>query len=636
MNLQTLSPELQIVQARYPEKFQSEARAFRQIQRGARVFISTGCAQPQYLVRVFVEHVKNHPKALFDAEVLHMWTLGVAPYTEEALKANFRHNSFFIGDSTRDAINSGKADYTPIFLYQVPALFQREIIHLDAALIQVTLPDAHGYVNLGVSVDIVKAAVEQADLVIAQVNAHMPRVPGDGFIHLEQIDFILPFDEPILQFAPHPNNEVVEGIGKHVAGLIQDGDTIQVGYGSTPDAVVAHLHTKKDLGIHTELLTDGLVKLIKAGNVSNRYKTINRGRTVASFCMGTQESYDYIHNNPSIEFRTVDYTNNPLIIARHENMVAINGALQIDLTGQSCAESIGRMFYSGIGGQADFMRGAIYAPNGKSIVTLPATTDSNSISRIVPLLKEGSGVTLNRGDVHYIVTEYGIAYLHGKNIRERAMALIAIAHPDFRPWLIEEAKRLGLIYRDQAFIPGDKGIYPEKFETFRMTKKGLEIFLRPVKISDEPLIKDFFYDLSEESLYRRFMSVRKDMPHERLQEFVVIDYTKDMVVLAFVLSEDKEELIGMGEYHANSDHHTAEASFTIKNSYQGRGVGTEILIHLTHIAKKHGFLGFTAETLFENMPMLKVFEKTMTVERSYSDGVYNLRMMFRQEKRSKK
>jgi RimJ/RimL family protein N-acetyltransferase len=328
----------------------------------------------------------------------------------------------------------------------------------------------------------------------------------------------------------------------------------------------------------------------------------------------------------------VDYTNNPLVIARHDNMTAINSALEIDLTGQASAESLGKTFFSGIGGQADFMRGAVLARNGKTILALPSTANNETVSRIVPFLREGAGVTLNRGDIHYVVTEYGIAYLHGKNVRERAMALIAIAHPKFRPWLIQEAKKLNLIYKDQAFIPGKRGEYPEELETYRTTKSGLEILLRPVKISDEHLLKDFFYALSDTSLYRRFISMRKDMPHERLQEFVVIDYTKELVILATIQKEEGvEEVVGVGQYAIDERTNTAEVAFVVRDDYQGQGIGTELLAYLTYLAKRQGLHGFTAEVLEENRPMLHLFEKMgFDIEKRRSEGVYELKMTFRE------
>ncbi|MCS6936214.1 MAG: GNAT family N-acetyltransferase [Candidatus Bipolaricaulota bacterium] len=618
---------------RYPEKFAPEETIFSKIRRGHHIFISTGCGEPQYLVRALVEYAQSHPKAIFDAEVFHVWTLGVAPYTDEKFKYNFRHNSFFIGPNTREAVNQGVADYTPIFLSHVPRLFARGLVPIDVALIQTSPPDRHGYMSLGVSVDITKAATERASLVIAQVNSFMPRVHGDGFIHIEDVDFIVPYDEPLLEFRAEVDNEIAQQIGKYVARIIQDGDTIQVGYGSIPNAILANLSDKKHLGVHTELLSDGIVALMKKGVIDNSRKTINRGKTVATFCMGTRETYEYLDDNPAIEFRTVDYTNNPLVIARLDNMTAINSALEIDLTGQASAESLGRMFFSGIGGQADFMRGAVLARNGKTILALPSTAHNETVSRIVPFLQEGAGVTLHRGDIHYVVTEYGIAYLHGKNIRERAMALIAIAHPKFRPWLIQEAKKLNLIYKDQAFIPGKRGEYPENLEIYRTTKSGLEILLRPVRISDEHLLKDFFYSLSDTSLYRRFISMRKDMPHERLQEFVVIDYTKEMVILATIKREEGvEEVVGLGQYGIDERTHTAEVAFVVRDDYQGQGIGTELLSYLTYLAKRQGLHGFTAEVLEENRPMLHLFEKMgFDIEKRRAEGVYELKMTFREQ-----
>lgn len=607
----------------------AEHLIFGHIHRGDRIFIGTGCGEPQHLVLALTDYVQTHPTALFDTEVLQVWTLGIAPYADEKLKTYFRHNSFFISHNTRSAVNQGAADYTPVFLSHVPNLFFRGLVPIDVALIQTSPPDDHGFMSLGVSVDIVKAAAEKARLVIAQVNAHMPRVHGDGFIHIDEVDFIVPYDEPILEFVSEADTEIAQQIGKYVARLVRDGDTIQVGYGSIPNAILANLGQKQHLGVHSELLTDGIVDLMKRRVIDNTQKTINRGKTVASFCMGRKETYDYIHDNPAIEFRTIDYTNNPLTIAQHERMTAINAALEIDLTGQATAESIGKLFYSGIGGQADFMRGAVLAREGKTILALPSTADDGKTSRIVPFLREGAGVTLHRGDIHYVVTEYGIAYLKGKNIRERAMALIAIAHPHFRPWLIEEAKRHCLIYSDQAFIPGKEGEYPEHLEIHRTTKTGLELLIRPVRINDEPLLKEFFYSLSENSLYRRFISTRKDMPHERLQPFIIIDYTKEMVLLAVIQRGEREEVVGIGQYSIDETAFKAEVGFAVKDDYQNKGIGTELLDYLTFLAKRQGLLGFYAEVLVENRPMLHLFEKMgFHIEKRREEGIYELKITF--------
>jgi acyl-CoA hydrolase len=544
----------------WPEKFVSEEAIFSHIQAGDKIFIGTGCGEPQYLVQALVNFVGNNPKTFFGIELIHVWTQGTAPYTDKKFRDNFRLDSFFIGEGTRNAINRGAADYTPISLSAVPGLIRMEIIPIDIALIQTSTPDKHGYMSLGISVDIVKAATQKASLIVVQINSHMPRTQGDGFINIKDVDFIIHHDEPLLEYMVENPGDIIQAIGKYVARIIEDESTIQVGYGIIPNAVVSYLGEKKHLGVHTELLSDGIIDLMKKGVVDNTKKSIDTGKTVASYCMGKKETYEFLDENPTVAFKTIDYVNNPLIIAKNKLMTAINSAMEIDLTGQATAESLRGTFYFGIGGQADFMRGAVLAPGGKSILALPSTAIDDTISRIVPSLQEGTGVTLTRGDVHYVVTEYGIAYLHGKNIRERAMDLIAIAHPKFRPWLIEEAKQRLLIYKDQAFIPGANGVYPVALETFRTTRSGLNILLRPVKIGDEPLMKDFFYNLSNDSMYRRFMSVRMDMPHDRLQEFGIVDYANSMMILAIVEGDRKETIAAIGQYEMDKKMHTAEVA----------------------------------------------------------------------------
>jgi acyl-CoA hydrolase/GNAT superfamily N-acetyltransferase len=615
---------------KYPDKFLPESEVFACIHRGDRLFVGTGCGEPQYLLNALADFVDANPKAFFDAEVLQVWTLGVAPYAERRFLRNFRHNSFFVGDNTREAVNAGLADYTPIFLSQVPGLFYDGLIAIDVALVQTSPPDRNGYMSLGVSVDITKAAVECASRVICQVNSNMPRVHGDTFVHIEDIDYLVAHDEPLLEYGSVVPDEIAQGIGKYVARIIEDGDTIQVGYGSIPNAIVANLSERKHLGVHTELLSDGIAELMRKGVIDNSAKTIDRGKAVASFCMGTAETYRFISDNPSVEFRPIDYTNSPLVIAQIENMVAINSALAIDLTGQATAESIGHLFYSGIGGQADFMRGAVLAPNGKTILILQSTAEDGKTSRIVPSIPEGAGVTLTRGDVHYVVTEYGIAYLHGQNIRQRAMELIAIAHPRFRQWLVEEAKKLNLIYADQVFVEGKEGEYPEELEKYRTVKDGLEVLFRPVQMSDEPLLKDFFYSLSDKSNKRRFITLRRYMPHEVLQKMVAIDFTKQMVVLAVVQQGEKEVVVGVGQYVVMGDTHTAEIALAVRDEFQGRGIGSELLAYLGQVARRQGLLGFTADVLGENTPVMKMLEKSgFGLQKEISDGVAYLKATFK-------
>ncbi|MBP7736148.1 MAG: GNAT family N-acetyltransferase [Spirochaetes bacterium] len=619
----------QMWKERYPEKFEAEETIFSHVHRGDRLFISTACGEPQYLVHSLVKYAESHPKAIVDAELMQVWTLGVAPYSDQKFGANFRHNSFFVGDNTRDSVNTGLADYTPIFLSRIPQLFRNKMIPIDVALIQTSLPDQNGYVSLGISVDICMDAIENAKLVIAQMNPRMPRVHGDTFISIKDVGFIVMQDEPLLEYNPEVPDEIARTIGRYVASIVNDGDTIQVGYGSMPSAIMSSLVEKNNLGVHSELFTHPMMDLLKRGVVDNSRKTTDRGKTMAAFCMGVKETYEYIDDNPFIEFKRISYTNNPLVIAQNVNMTAINAALQIDLTGQATAESIGNQFFSGIGGSADFMRGAILSPGGKTILVLQSTARGGEVSRIVPFLDPGTGVTLNRGDINYVVTEYGIAYIHGKNIRERAMDLIAIAHPKFRPWLIDEAKKQNLIYKDQAFIPGKRGEYPEHLATFRTTRSGTALKMRPVNINDETIIKDLFYSLSDQSFQRRFMSSRLDMPHERRQEFVVIDYTRELVILAFVEEGGKDIAAGMGQMIKDEKSHTAEVAFAVRDDMHNRGIGSELLGYLILLAKREGLLGFTAEVLAENRPMLHVFEKMFPdIEKKLDDGVFELVLRF--------
>ena len=621
--------ELETLRARYPEKFASTERIFESLHRGDRVFIGTGCGQPRHLVEELACFAQRHPKAFFDAEVVHIWSLGVSPYLRDDLERNFRLNSFFLSGATRDAVNQGRADYTAVFLSQVPRLFQRGVVPIDLALVETSAPDEHGFLSLGISVDIVRAAVDCARTVVCQVNRFMPRTHGDSFLHASDVDYLVAHDEPLLEYPYAAADEVSRDIGRHVARLVDDGTTLQVGYGKIPDAVLEQLGEKSDLGVHTELLSDGIAKLMQRGVITNVLKTIDRHKTVAAFCMGSQSTYEFLGDNPSVSFRSVDYTNSPTIISQHPGMTAINSALEIDLTGQVSAESLGKSFYSGIGGHADFMRGATLAPGGRTILVLPSTAKDGEVSRIVPFLREGVGVTLTRGDVHYVVTEFGIAYLHGKNVRERAMALIDIAHPRFQPWLIEEAKAHRLIYQDQAYIPGRRGRAPLDIEVRRTTSAGVEVLLRPVRISDEPLLKEFFYSLSDQSIYKRFLSTRKDMPHERLQEFAVIDYTREMVLLATTQEEDTERVVGVGQYGIDEQMHAAEVALVVRDELQRRGIGTELLRQLTMLAKKQGLLGFTAEVLVDNHAMMRLFASGgFTVETHREGGVYELALRF--------
>ncbi|MBD3333900.1 MAG: GNAT family N-acetyltransferase [Candidatus Eisenbacteria bacterium] len=607
----------------YRSKIVSPAEAVKVVKPGMRVFIGTGCGEPQSLVRAVAAASAEIP----DTEILHTLTLGVAPHTDVKYTDIFRHNAFFVGPNTRDAVNEGRADYTPIFLSQLPGLFKKGAIPVDIALIQVTPPDEHGYCSLGVSVDIVKAAAQVADIVVAEMNKQTPRVLGDSFIHINNIHHIVEHDEALLEIDYTKPSDISVTIGKHVAELVEDGSTIQAGIGEIPNAVLSSLKEKRDLGVHTEMFSDGLLDLYESGAITNRKKNLHAGKIVASFCMGTRRLYDFIHNNPIIEFHPSDYVNDPFIIAQHDRMVAVNSALEVDLGGQVCADSLGYYFYSGLGGQTDFMRGSARAHRGKPIIALPSTTEDGEHSRIVAHLSEGGGVVTTRGDVHYVVTEYGAAYLHGKSIRERAIALISIAHPKFRDQLLEHAKKIKYVYQDQVSL-NLAARYPRELEqTWRI--EDLEIVFRPVKPTDEAGLRELFYKASKKTKHFRFHGELKTMRHRDAQPYVSVDYDKDMVIVGVLKEDDREQVIAMGQYELNPATNYAECAFMVLDEYQGRGIGTVLLKKLISIAKTRGIAGFVAEVLATNLAMLHVFHKSgYTIHSTIEDGVYHISFTF--------
>jgi acyl-CoA hydrolase len=437
---------------KYKDKTGIASVAMKLIRSGNSIFIGTGCGQPQHLVGALVEYSSG----ISDAHIVHLLTMGAAPYVDEKFREKFKTNSLFIADNVRSALSKGIGDYTPIFLSDIPREFETGSIPIDVALISVAPPDVNGLCSLGVSVDIVKSAAANAKYVVAQVNSKMPRTFGDSFIHVNNIDMLVPFDEDIIETSVPDPGETLRRIGENIANLVDDGSTIECGIGRIPQALAEYLVCKKDLGVHTEMFGDWIIDLIECGAVSCAKKSLNRGKVVASFCMGSKKLYDYIDNNPFFEFYPTEYVNDPYIISQHERMVGINVGLEIDLTGQVCSDSLGYQFYSGIGGQVDFIRGAARSRGGKAIIAMPSTAKNGQVSRIVPHLTEGAGVVTTRGDVHYVVTEYGIAYLHGKSIRERVLDLINIAHPKFRNTLIQAAKAQKYIYEDQIELPWDK------------------------------------------------------------------------------------------------------------------------------------------------------------------------------------
>jgi acetyl-CoA hydrolase len=426
----------------YRRRTTTAAEAVKDINSGDRVWVHPGCNTPVRLIDAMVERAPE----LEDVEVVHILTLAAAPYVNEGMEPHFRHRALFTGGNVRKAVNEGRADFVPIHLHEVPSLITGGLMPVDVALVHLSPPDEHGFCSFGVGVDATKSAVENARTVIALVNQQMPRSLGDSFVHVSKLTHVVEVDDEILQHPMAPEiSEVARMIGENIASLIPDGATLQMGIGEIPDAVLDFLEDKKHLGVHTEMFSDGLVDLFEAGVVTNEKKTLHRGKIVASFVIGTRRAFDFVDNNPFMEFHPNEYVNDPFVVAQNDNMVAINSAISIDLTGQVCADSIGTRVYSGFGGQLDFVRGAARAKGGVPIIALPSTAMTGKVSRIVDTLLEGSGVVTTRADVHYVVTEYGIANLWGRSLRDRARNLIDIAHPDFREELERAARERNLI-----------------------------------------------------------------------------------------------------------------------------------------------------------------------------------------------
>lgn len=425
---------------KYRHKLVDAAEAVKRVKSGDRVVVGHACGEPKALV----EALAGRCRELSNVEITHMVAMGNSSYAQPGMEHSFRHNALFVGRSTRKAVEEGRADYTPCFFSEIPRLFKNGILPVHVALLQVTPPDEDGFCSYGISADYTVAAAESAQMVIAQVNRRLPRTQG-AKIHLDELDLLVEQEEALIELPQAVIGDAERSIGRQIAELVPDGATLQLGIGAIPDAVLLFLHNKKELGIHSEMFSDGVVDLVKAGVITNGKKTLNPGMFVATFLMGTQKLYEFVHQNPAVYLYPVDYVNDPYIIGQHENMISINSALQVDLMGQVNAEMMGSRQFSGIGGQVDFIRGASRSWGGKSIIALPSTAVKASVSRIVPRLDEGAAVSTSRNDVQYVVTEYGTADLRGKTIRQRAVALLEITHPDFRQALREQVVSAGLL-----------------------------------------------------------------------------------------------------------------------------------------------------------------------------------------------
>ncbi len=606
----------------YDRRRRSAAEALEPIRPASRIFIGGAGAEPRHLVAALTARAQKLP----DCELVTMLNAQLPAYASPQYAESFRLNAFYIPDQLRQTVMQGAADYTPILLSEVPGLFKSGRMRLDAALVQVSPPDAHGLCSLGIGVDISMAAIESAAYVVAQVNRNMPRTHGDTFVPAVRFHAVVEHDEELVQWDAGHCGPACRAIGQNISRLIEDGSTLQIGMGAIAESVLLQLGSHRDLGVHTEMFSDALMELVKQGVITNARKTLHRGKVIAAFCMGSPELYAFVDDNPMFEFHPADYTNNRRVIASNDKMVSINSAALIDLTGQVSNYSIGYQPYGGLGGQVDFSRGAALSGGGKPIVALPSTSEDGEKSSIVPFIPEGTGVVTTRGDVHYVVSEYGIAFLHGKSMRERALSLIQIAHPKFRDWLMDEAKKRQLVYQDQVLK--SEAVYPARYE-LRKEMGGLEIFFRPVKATDEKGLQRLIYRMSAESRYLRFFERLSRFPHRKAQELTAVDYHDDMAIVGIVEQEGEEQIIAAGHYMVAPRTGMAEVAFMVADEYHNRKIATFLLKYLIQIARENGVKGFFADVLLQNKAMVKVFLKCgFEVQIEDLDGEYRVTFTF--------
>lgn len=611
------------VLARHQNKIVTAEEAVSIIKPGDHVFIGTACATPLTLVRA----LEQIDPPLPDVQLCHYLTDGAVAHENGVPKTHYGHRSFFIGTDMRAAAAVGIADYIPISLAQVPQLIENGRIPIDVALIQVSLPDEYGYVSLGVSVDITLSAAQNAKKVIAEINPHMPRTLGDTFFHLDKIDHLVIVETPVIEYQHPPADAVGEKIARYIASIIDDGSTLHVGIGRVPNAALKYLLDRQDMGIHTDVITNSIIPLIEGGIITGAQKSTHRGKIVASYCIGTRRLYDLIDRNPMFSFHPIEYVSDIHLISQQKRMVSITQAFAADLTGQICADQFQGEFYSGVSTQPEFIRGTAFATGGKPIICLPSTTDDGKTSRIRPLLLAGEGVTVARSDVHYVITEYGIAYLLGKSIRERTLSLIEIAHPDFRPWLLEEAKRLNYLRPDQT-LKSSIG-YPVGEERTVRLKNGSTVLIRPARASDVAGVQDIFYHLSQEDIYTRFFRGLRALSASEAQRLCNVNYDTEVAFLAVAGTRENEKIVGSSCYFTNLTTNMAEVAFMITPEWQSVGVGKALQERMIEHAKARGLRGFTAVVLSDNPKMVNLAKRACNNVSFKREGItYEVTMLF--------
>jgi acyl-CoA hydrolase/GNAT superfamily N-acetyltransferase len=592
---------------------------------GNKVYIETGCSEPRFLVEQLI--LSN--KKLSDVEIYTSIPLSGFSDFGGKFGSRFRIKSFFISPSISSAFSEGNADHMPLSTAGLTNLILKKYIRINIAIIQLGTPDDRGFMSLGVTVDITRTIIENADIVIAQVNSRVPRTFGDGFIHVSRVHHIVEHDEPLVEFPQEDPDPETIMVGENIASLIEDGATIQVGFGRIPDAALLALRGKKDIGVHSEIITDSICDLVDRGVITNDRKPVDRGKIIASMCLGTGRIFDFVHDNPSVELRRPTYTSNPQVFHAIDNLVAINGAVEIDLTGQSCVGMSEHRDYFGVLSHAEFNRAAMFTPRGKGIIALRSTSRDGSLSRIVPEFTDSRiGIITTQSDIHFVVTEYGCVDLFGKSIRDRALSLISIAHPKFRTWLLEEAKRLNYVYQDQS-IPPEYALYPVRYEREK-TFGGEKMDIRPIKITDERGIQDLFYAMSQDDKFYRFLRHVSVLHHQQAQPLVSADYRNSMA-LVVTQSENRDGTILAVSHFARElqpeRENECEFAVIVHPAWQNKGIGSYLFTSLLAIARENGFIRMNAYVWEDNAQMLKVFEKAgLPSSKSLAEHVYTIQM----------
>ncbi|MEJ6007872.1 GNAT family N-acetyltransferase [Paucibacter sp. AS339] len=584
------------------EKICSAQMAVSQIKPGEHVYVGTACATPRSLVAA-LEALSPAPQ---DVELLHFLTDHAVQHDEQGKpKTKYQHRCFFVGQDMRAAVKQGLADYVPISIARVPQLIAIGRIPLDVALIQVSMPDEFGYVSLGVSVDITPAAVAKARLVIAEVNPHMPRTMGDSTLHIGEIDHLVPVDTPVTEYL-HPalQTEVIEKIARYISSIIDDGSTLQIGLGRFSNEALKYLSDRQDLGIHSDVITDAIIPLLERGILNGQRKTDQRGKIVTSFAMGSRRLYDLLDRNPMFSFQPIEAICDAWTLGSQHKLVSVTQAFAVDLTGQVCVDQYQGDFYSGVAAQAEFLQGASRSQGGKAIICLPSTEEDGHSSRIRPALLAGEGVAIPRSDVHYVITEYGIAYLFGKSIRERAVAMIQIAHPDARQALLEQAQAMGYVPADQSLR--NLQAYAVEEERQLQLKDKRPVLLRPAMPSDGDAIRGLFHQLPERDIYTRFFRRLRGLSSRDVQRLCNLNSETEVGMVACVGSRENPQIVAHAMYMVDPGTNLAETAFMVHPDWQGQGLGGLLQQRMSEHAKARGVRGFVAEVLANNDHMIKL------------------------------